>query len=106
MLQDSDGRRAPRVSVSQEVVIEYGDRRLRATAMDVSERGMSVWVSDKAPHEPLRITMAVDNRPVILSGQVAREFESDGGGVWGIEFEAHEDTESYQILKAVIEAQS
>ena len=89
--------------MSQEVVLEYGDRRLRATAMDVSERGMSVWVSDQAPLDALRITMAVDNRPVILNGQVARQFESDGGSVWGIEFDAHEDTESWQILKAVVE---
>ena len=90
--------------MSQEVVLEYGDRRLRATAMDVSERGMSVWASGKAPLDPLRITMAANNRPLILSGQVAREFESDGGSVWGIEFDAHEDTESWQILKAVIDA--
>lgn len=102
----SEGRLARRVSVSHEVILEYGGRCMRVPAMDLSRRGISVWAPGKAPGETLRITMAVDNRPVILRGRVARQFESDGGAVWGIEFygEGYGNEEDLQILSDYVDA--
>jgi hypothetical protein len=74
--------------------------------MDLSHRGLSVWAPGKAPQTPLRITMAIDGRPVILKGRVARQFESDGGAVWGIEFADADgdDQESLEIVSAYVDA--
>lgn len=73
--------------------------------MDLSRRGVSVWAPGKATHEPLRITMAIGDRPVILRGRVARQFESDGGAVWGIEFYADvtADEENLQIVSEYVD---
>jgi hypothetical protein len=105
MAGQSEGRRAPRVSVSHEVVLEYGGYTMRVSAMDLSHRGLSVWAAGKAPQTPLRITMAINDRPVILKGRVARQFESDGGAVWGIEFADAEgdDQENLQIVSEYVD---
>jgi hypothetical protein len=74
--------------------------------MDLSRRGVSVWASGKPTVGPLRITMAIEGRPVILKGRVARQFESDGGAVWGIEFADDDDGdhENLQIVTDFIDA--
>lgn len=94
--------------MSHEVVLEYGGHSVRVPAMDLSHHGLSVWAPGKAPQTPLRITMAIDNRPVILKGRVARQFESDGGAVWGIEFAPAEgggdDQENLEIVSAYVDA--
>jgi len=108
MAEHADGRRAQRVSVSHEVILEYGGRSMRVPAMDLSRRGVSVWAPGKAPQTPLRITMAIADRPVVLRGRVARQFESDGGAVWGIEFASDEggDQENLQIVTEFVDARA
>lgn len=77
---------------------------MRVPAMDLSRRGLSVWAPGKAPQTPLRITMAIQDRPVILKGRIARQFESDGGAVWGIEFAEDDHEEDLQIVTDYVDS--
>ena len=103
-MEDSENRRALRVNIANEVVMEYGGRSVRASAMDLSRRGMSVWAPGTATGVPIRLTMALTNRPVILRGRVARQFESDDGAVWGIEFSKESDADSLAIVHEYFDA--
>lgn len=95
MSDEIDVRRSERVSLSREVLLEC---TMRVNAMDLSAEGVSVWVPELNTDEPVRITMAIDGRPILLTGRVVRQFESDGGAVWGLEFTSFENDESQRIL--------
>jgi hypothetical protein len=45
-----------------------------------------VWAPYKAPAGALILRLSLGEEELTLQGRVAREFESDGGAVWGIEF--------------------
>jgi hypothetical protein len=84
-----DRRGSGRVYIMTTVRLEIGGQTLDATAMDLSLTGVSVWAPEGVePKGPLTIGMEIDDAgPLKLQGTVARQFESDGGSVWGIHFE-------------------
>jgi c-di-GMP-binding flagellar brake protein YcgR len=83
-----DRRRDDRFSVMTSVEIDLGGARLSATAMDMSVSGISVWAPDGVkPLGEFTIVLDIDKRgPIELGARVAREYESDGGSVWGLAF--------------------
>lgn len=95
-------RRAPRVSMSGEAVVEFAGHSLRVPTVDLSEGGLAVWAPKRGTNAPVRITMALEGQPVILKGRVARTFESEDGALWGIEFLAGSDETSLQIVSDAV----
>lgn len=84
-----DRRGSGRVYIMTTVSLQVGGQTVEATAMDLSLTGISVWAPEGiSPSGPLKVTMQIDDPgPITLDGTVARQFESDGGSVWGIHFE-------------------
>ena len=89
-MESAERREAPRVSMfsSLELVLPNGEI-VGATAMDVSETGVSIWATGERPNASFRIRLPLDDGldPLEVDGVIAREFRSDGGSVWGIEFQ-------------------
>jgi hypothetical protein len=81
-------RVSDRIHVMESVEIDLGGARLEATALDLSVTGVSVWAPQGiTPVGDFTITMRLDQRgPMKVAARLAREFESDGGAVWGIAF--------------------
>lgn len=102
-MDDTDGRQAERVALSREVLLEL---TMRVNAMDLSSKGISVWVPEMNTNEPIRVTIAIDGRPLVLSGRVVRQFDSDGGAIWGLEFNSSENDESHRILSEFVDSQA
>jgi c-di-GMP-binding flagellar brake protein YcgR len=84
-----DRRGSGRVYIMTSVKLEIAGQTLDATALDLSQTGVSVWAPEgQSAPDTLSITMVMDDKgPMTLSGRVARQFESDGGSVWGIAFD-------------------
>ena len=84
-----DRRGSGRVYIMTTVGLEVGGQTMDATAMDLSLTGVSVWAPEGvSPGGVLKVTMQIDDTgPITLEGTVARQFESDGGSVWGIHFQ-------------------
>jgi c-di-GMP-binding flagellar brake protein YcgR len=87
----AERRDAPRVSLLSEVTVELPTgREVSATALDISVTGLSVWAPGVAPRQPVtvRLELVDGSAPIVVAARVAREFESDGGSVWGLEFQS------------------
>ncbi len=87
----AERRDATRVSLLSEVTVELPTgREVSATALDVSISGLSVWAPGVAPRQPVKVRLELvdGSAPIVVAARVAREFESDGGSVWGLEFQA------------------
>jgi hypothetical protein len=76
------------VSTFSDVTIDLPDQRLSATALDVSEGGLAIWGPKPAPRARMKITLALEDAKTSFeaNGVVVREFDSDGGSVWGVAF--------------------
>lgn len=86
----AERRDATRVSLLSEVTVELPTgREVSATALDISVTGISVWAPGMAPRQAVkvRLELADGSAPIEVAARVAREFESDGGSVWGMEFQ-------------------
>lgn len=83
-----DRRGSGRVHIMTTATLDLAGRTVQATAMDLSLSGISVWApSGETPSARLKVTIEIDDRgPMCIEGQLARQFESDGGAVWGIAF--------------------
>jgi c-di-GMP-binding flagellar brake protein YcgR len=100
----AERRDATRVSLLSEVTIELPTgREVSATALDLSVSGISVWAPGIAPRQPVkvRLELADDSAPIELAARVAREFESDGGSVWGLEFQGLDDETRERLVDFV-----
>lgn len=84
-----DRRGSGRVYILTTVNIELNGRSMEATALDLSVSGISIWAPEgEDASGPIKIEMVIDDHgPMVLTGKVARQFESDGGAVWGIAFQ-------------------
>jgi c-di-GMP-binding flagellar brake protein YcgR len=83
-----DRRGDERQSVMLTVEIDLGGAQMTATSMDLSASGISVWAPDGIkPLGEFNVSFEFDRRgPITLPARVAREYESDGGSVWGLAF--------------------
>ena len=91
MAELAERRDAPRVSLLSEVTVELPTgREVSATALDISVTGISVWAPGVAPRQPVKVRLELvdGSTPIEVSARVAREIESDGGSVWGLEFQS------------------
>lgn len=70
------------------VTIRHRDGVTHATSLDISETGMAVWADGDAPLGRVELLFELDASPVHLVGHIARQFQSDGGAVWGIAFDS------------------
>jgi hypothetical protein len=69
-----------------ELVLPDGEA-VAATALDLSETGVAVWATGERPLGTVRVRINLGGpRETLLEARVAREFRSDGGAVWGLEF--------------------
>ncbi len=84
-----DRRGSDRVYIMTTVKLAIDGETVEATALDLSVSGVSVWAPEvRAPAGALGIEMVIDAAgPLRLTGKLARQFESDGGSVWGIAFD-------------------
>jgi hypothetical protein len=82
----SDRRTGERASLMTEVAVSHGAGNTTTTSLDVSTTGISVWGPSTPPTGAIRLDLAVEDEPLTLQGHVVRQFRSDGGAVWGIEF--------------------
>ncbi|GEM_PF-5660671 len=70
-----------------EVSVHHGvSGRQHLTSLNLSSSGIALWGPSKAPTGALRLDLPLGSEHVQVRGRVVREFESDGGSVWGIEF--------------------
>ncbi len=71
-----------------EMVLPNGDVA-QATTLDVGLTGIAIWATGSRPSGPVRLRLPLEDGlpPLEVDGQIAREFRSDGGAVWGIEFQ-------------------
>lgn len=88
----------------RDAMVELGDGQVTATILDVGTGGISIWGPGEAPDGPIgvRIQLEEDRDPLELTGVVVRQFESDGGAVWGMAF-TDLDADSAQRLMAFVE---
>ncbi len=88
-----DRRGSGRVYILTTVSIELNGRVMDATALDLSVSGISIWAPEgETANGPIKIKMVIDDHgPLLVTGKLAREFESDGGSVWGIAFQGIDD---------------
>ncbi len=89
MSDETERRTSPRASLFSGISIVLPDGTVReATAFDIGRRGISIWAEGVRPQGAIRLTIPLaDGGPdLVVEGHVVREFESDGGAVWGIEF--------------------
>ena len=100
-----DRRGSGRVYIMTTATLDVGGQTIEATAMDVSATGISVWAPEGVdPSGPIGITFQIDDAgPIRLTGILARQFESDGGSVWGIHFEGV-DPSVTKRLEAYVES--
>jgi hypothetical protein len=84
-----DRRGSGRVYIMTTATLEVNGQSIEATAMDISATGISVWAPEGVnPSGPIGLQFEIDEKgPIKLTGVLARQFESDGGSVWGIHFE-------------------
>jgi hypothetical protein len=87
---DQESRASERVSIMTEVEIDVRGDVLSVTTLDLGDGGLSVWAPYASPGGPVRVRLPLDDNlpPLEVAGRIAREYQSDGGSVWGIAFEA------------------
>ncbi len=108
MTDEPDRRTSPRASLFSGIRVVLPDgNEIEATAFDIGRRGISIWASGVRPQGRIRLTIPLEEgeAPLVVDGRVVREFESDGGAVWGIEFadlppEAAERLERFVAARA------
>ena len=98
MSDEPDRRTSPRASLFAGIHVV-----LPATAFDIGRRGISIWASGVRPDGLVRLTIPLDESepPLVVDGRVVREFESDGGAVWGIEFVDLPEADAMRLARFV-----
>lgn len=105
MTDDSDRRGTERVSLMDAVTIDHGTGAFEASCINLSSSGISVWAPYAAPAGALVLTLTLGGQRHTLHGRIAREFVSDGGAVWGIEFFGV-DARTQEILTRFVQESS
>ena len=96
---DSENRGSDRVSVMTEVEIDVGGEVIKVTTMDLGLGGLSVWAPYASPGGPVVVRLPLDDgiAPLTLPSRIAREFQSDGGAVWGLAFDGLDSTQRARL---------
>lgn len=84
-----DRRGSGRVYIMTTATLEFDGHTVQATAMDLSLSGLAVWAPEGAtPGGNVLIKMEIDGQGIFeVDATLARQFESDGGAVWGLAFQ-------------------
>lgn len=97
-MDETERRGATRAHVMVDVEIVGERRTIKATSLDLSPTGISVWADDgDAPQGDLELKFDLDGTSLSAKGRMARSFKSDGGAVWGIEFGKLDPSTKIQI---------
>ncbi len=86
LINPSERRESDRVSIMSAIQIQFNAKTVDATALNISRSGIAVWGPHPAPKAKMQLNFSLDGDIIGVEGKVAREFMSDGGSVWGIEF--------------------
>jgi len=86
MSSAEERRITTRVGLMTEVSVDHGSGPIPLTTLDLSVTRISLWSTNPAPTGALTVELPLEGRNLSLHGRVVREFTSDGGSVWGIEF--------------------
>ena len=86
-MDDVTRRSAPRVSYMKEITVEHAGGTSTLTALDLSIGGIGAWGPEECATD-CSISLPLDDGQdeLVVRGEVARCFRSDGGSVWGIRF--------------------
>ena len=86
-MDDATRRSSPRVSFMKEIKVEHEGATTTLTALDLSTGGIGAWGPEECATQ-CRISLPLDDGQdeLVVQGEVARCFRSDGGSVWGIRF--------------------
>lgn len=87
-MDDESRRGGDRVSYMHEVLLNYEGTKMTLNALDLSPQGVGVWGPASCPAGPFKLSLPLDDSlgPLVVDAKVARQFQSDGGAVWGIHF--------------------
>jgi hypothetical protein len=87
-MDDETRRGGDRVSYMHEVLLDYEGTKMTLNALDISADGVGVWGPASCPAGAFKLSLPLDDQlgPLLVDGKVARQFQSDGGAVWGITF--------------------
>ena len=78
----------PRVSYTDDVVVEDKGTATTLSGLDLSAGGLGVWGPAECPSGTFKVSFALSDKleRLVVEAKVARQFQSDGGAVWGISF--------------------
>lgn len=78
----------PRVSYTDDVVVENKGEATTLSGLDLSAGGLGVWGPAECPSGTFKISLPLSDElgALVVEAKVARQFQSDGGAVWGISF--------------------
>jgi c-di-GMP-binding flagellar brake protein YcgR len=89
----------------KDVTIDLKDETVKGTTVDVSVSGAAIWGPRAAPHGRMKIQLQLDEEEETtfeVDGVVVREFQSDGGSLWGVAFTGL-DQETKERLRQFVE---
>jgi hypothetical protein len=71
-----------------EVLLDYEGTKMTLNALDLSADGVGVWGPAQCPAGAFKLSLPLDDAlgTLTVDAKVARQFQSDGGSVWGITF--------------------
>ena len=106
-MDDESRRGGNRVSYMHEVLLDYEGTKMTLNALDISPQGIGVWGPASCPAGAFKLSLNLDDSmgPLVVDAKVARQFQSDGGAVWGISF-LNVDAAAQQRLDAYIARQN
>ena len=87
-MEDESRRTGDRVSYMSEVQLDYEGMKMTLNALDLSSEGVGVWGPAQCPAGSFKLSLPLDDSlgSLVVEAKVARQFQSDCGSVWGIEF--------------------
>jgi len=88
----------------QEVTIDYEGSQMSLSALDLSANGVGVWGPARCPAGPFKVSLPIEDGgpPLKATGRVVRQYHSDGGSVWGIQFTDIDDASSQRLAAYVV----
>jgi c-di-GMP-binding flagellar brake protein YcgR len=103
---DESRRSSNRVSYMSEVCLDQQGEKLSLSALDISAVGVGLWGPANCPQGVFEISLPLDDGAEALKvmAEVARQFHSDGGSVWGVRFISLDDV-AKRRLKAYVSRQ-
>lgn len=87
----------------QEVTIDYEGSQMTLSALDLSTNGVGVWGPARCPAGPFKVSFPIDDGGAALkaTGRVVRQYHSDGGSVWGIQFTEIDEASARRLAEFV-----